>query len=54
MIFFEARKKKDLYIWLSKSPDGPSVKFLAANGEVWTPLDSFLSLRSFACLLLES
>ena len=33
MIFFEARKKKDLYVWLSKSPDGPSVKFLAANGE---------------------
>ncbi|BDA41073.1 Ribosome biogenesis protein BRX1 homolog [Coccomyxa sp. Obi] len=31
IIFFEARKKKDLYIWLSKSPDGPSVKFLAAN-----------------------
>lgn len=33
VIFFEARKKKDLYLWMSKAPDGPSVKFLANNGE---------------------
>lgn len=32
MVFFEARKKKDLYLWMSKAPDGPSVKFLATNG----------------------
>lgn len=32
VLFFEARKKKDLYVWLSKAPDGPSVKFLTANG----------------------
>lgn len=31
VLFFEARKKKDLYVWLAKAPDGPSVKFLAAN-----------------------
>jgi ribosome biogenesis protein BRX1 len=26
-IFFEARRKKDLYMWLSNVPKGPSVKF---------------------------
>jgi hypothetical protein len=32
-VFFEVRKKLDLYLWLSKSPDGPSVKFLVENSE---------------------
>ena len=32
MVFFEARKKQDLYVWLAKAPEGPSVKFLALNG----------------------
>eukprot|EP00271_Cylindrocystis_brebissonii_P018206 TRINITY_DN5057_c0_g1_i1.p1 TRINITY_DN5057_c0_g1~~TRINITY_DN5057_c0_g1_i1.p1 ORF type:complete len:344 (+),score=75.66 TRINITY_DN5057_c0_g1_i1:465-1496(+) len=27
-LFFEARKRKDLYLWLSKTPNGPSAKFL--------------------------
>lgn len=27
-LFFECRKAKDLYLWMSKYPDGPSVKFL--------------------------
>uniref|UniRef100_A0A7R9UZK9 Brix domain-containing protein n=1 Tax=Chlamydomonas euryale TaxID=1486919 RepID=A0A7R9UZK9_9CHLO len=31
VVFFEVRKKKDLYIWMSKSPAGPSVKFLVQN-----------------------
>ena len=31
-IYFEVRKKKDLYMWLSKAPNGPSVKFLVVNG----------------------
>ena len=26
-IFFEAKRKKDLYMWLSNVPDGPSAKF---------------------------
>ena len=26
-IFFESRKKTDLFMWLIKSPDGPSFKF---------------------------
>lgn len=33
VMFFEVRKKMDLYIWMAKSPDGPSVKFHVANGE---------------------
>ncbi len=27
----QVRKKQDLYLWVAKSPDGPSVKFLVAN-----------------------
>ncbi|KAK9085188.1 hypothetical protein Sjap_025599 [Stephania japonica] len=27
-LFFECRKQKDLYLWMSKCPNGPSVKFL--------------------------
>lgn len=30
-IFFEAKKKQDLYMWLSNCPRGPSVKFLVEN-----------------------
>ncbi|ETE72356.1 Ribosome biogenesis protein BRX1-like protein [Ophiophagus hannah] len=30
-IFFEAKKKQDLYIWLSNVPHGPSAKFLVQN-----------------------
>jgi len=30
-IFFEVRKKLDLYMWLSKPPNGPSAKFLVQN-----------------------
>ncbi len=33
VLFFEVRKKKDLYIWMSKAPSGPSVKFHVQNGE---------------------
>ncbi|KAK4576628.1 ribosome biogenesis protein BRX1 homolog 1 [Quercus suber] len=27
-LFFECRKHKDLYLWMAKCPNGPSVKFL--------------------------
>jgi len=30
-IFFEVRKKLDLYMWISKPPNGPSAKFLVEN-----------------------
>ncbi|GMH40450.1 hypothetical protein BSKO_08354 [Bryopsis sp. KO-2023] len=31
VLFFETRKKKDLYVWAAKTPEGPTVKFLAQN-----------------------
>lgn len=31
MMFFEARKHKDLYLWLAKTPNGPSAKFHVTN-----------------------
>ncbi|KAL2265366.1 hypothetical protein VTJ83DRAFT_6466 [Remersonia thermophila] len=31
VLFFEARKGKDLYMWFSKVPNGPTVKFFAQN-----------------------
>ncbi|CAG9819413.1 unnamed protein product [Phaedon cochleariae] len=30
-VMFEGRKKRDLYMWLSNIPNGPSVKFLVEN-----------------------
>ena len=32
VLFFEARKHKDLYLWIAKCPDGPCVKFHVLNG----------------------
>ena len=31
VVFFEARKGKDLYIWMSKAPNGPTVKMHLQN-----------------------
>ena len=31
ILFFEARKGKDLYIWMSKPPNGPTVKLYLQN-----------------------
>ena len=33
VLFFEARKAKDLYIWMSKAPNGPTVKMHLQNRE---------------------
>lgn len=30
-VFFEVRKKRDLFLWLSHTPSGPSVKFHVVN-----------------------
>lgn len=30
-IYFEAKKKQDLYMWMANSPEGPSAKFLVEN-----------------------
>ena len=32
-VYFEMKKKKDLYMWVSNVPSGPSVKFLVENGK---------------------
>ncbi|SCV00629.1 LAME_0G11012g1_1 [Lachancea meyersii CBS 8951] len=31
VVFFEARKHQDLYMWLSKPPNGPTIKFYLQN-----------------------
>ncbi|KAI5800281.1 Brix domain-containing protein [Peziza echinospora] len=31
ILFFEARKRQDLYMWLSKAPNGPSIKMHVQN-----------------------
>lgn len=31
ILFFEARKHQDLYLWLSKPPNGPTIKFFIQN-----------------------
>jgi Brix domain len=31
VLFFEARKRSDLYMWLAKVPSGPSARFLCSN-----------------------
>eukprot|EP00899_Mesostigma_viride_P025455 jgi/Mesvir1/6094/Mv00811-RA.1 len=30
-LFFEVRKRKDLYLWMTKTPNGPSAKFHVTN-----------------------
>ena len=32
-MFLQCRKKQDLYLWMSKCPSGPSVKFLVKAGK---------------------
>ncbi len=32
VLFFEARKKQDCYLWVAKTPAGPCAKFHVANG----------------------
>jgi len=45
-IFFEMKKKKDLYMWVSNVPSGPSMKFLVENGECYTKWLLFCALCS--------
>lgn len=39
VMFFEARKGKDLYVWLSKVPNGPTIKFHLQNCKGQTARD---------------
>ena len=45
-MFFEARKGKDFYLWLARSPDGPSMKFHMLNSEL--SVNALGSLRAVA------
>uniref|UniRef100_A0A162A6W0 Brix domain-containing protein n=1 Tax=Daucus carota subsp. sativus TaxID=79200 RepID=A0A162A6W0_DAUCS len=36
-LFFECRKHKDLYLWMTKSPSGPSIKFLVNAAQQSAP-----------------
>jgi len=36
VFFFEARKGKDLYLWMSKAPNGPTVKMHMQNCRPFT------------------
>jgi len=45
-IYIEMRKKKDVYMWLSKVPHGPSAKFLVQNCQYYPMLRSDLNPRS--------
>lgn len=38
VLFFEARKGKDLYVWLSKVPNGPTIKMHLQNCKPLRPL----------------
>ena len=50
VLFFEARKGKDLYIWMSKAPNGPTVKMHLQNRkDLSSPVVYILKLNSF-CL----
>jgi len=42
VLFFEARKGKDLYIWMSKAPNGPTVKMHLQNR--MCPVSTYLPL----------
>lgn len=36
-LFLESRKRQDLYLWMSKTPNGPCVKFLVQNSVFTLP-----------------
>ena len=44
VLFFEARKGKDLYIWMSKAPNGPTVKMHLQNCVSAFPMIEFFCL----------
>lgn len=41
VLFFEARKGKDLYMWASKVPNGPTVKMHVQNSKRRSSLSPF-------------
>lgn len=47
VLFFEARKRQDLYMWMSRVPNGPCVKFHVHNCKF--PPDSLLLIQTARC-----
>lgn len=43
VLFFEARKGKDLYMWASKVPNGPTVKMHVQNCKKHLYMNTFLT-----------
>ena len=37
-LFFECRKRQDCYVWMAKTPSGPSIKFHAENAHTMAEL----------------
>lgn len=44
-IFFEVRKGQDLYLWFSKVPHGPSIKFQVHNGSYNAARDQIFAIQ---------
>jgi len=42
-IFFETRKRKDLYLWMCKTPNGPGCRFLVTNSKFYHIHDVLLT-----------
>lgn len=54
VLYFEARKHKDLYLWLAKAPGGPSVKFHVTNGGRQAPAPAAPALLRIPCACAAS
>jgi hypothetical protein len=37
-IFFESRKGRNLYIWVGRYPNGPTVKYFVENCTIFVPI----------------
>lgn len=53
-IFFEGRKKQDLFMWLANIPKGPSAKFYVENGIIFTSLFSFSNYKNCNFILVHT
>lgn len=56
VLFFEARKGKDLYVWMSKAPNGPTVKMHLQNRmstAYSAPVRSYIQRTVLLTLLLH-
>jgi hypothetical protein len=45
-VFFECRKKQDLFMWIVRAPHGPSIKFRVLNGSFKLLLTCFTAMIS--------